>query len=145
MVSDKKNIDKLLERYFEGQTTLQEEALLNEYFRSDSVASHHEQYRALFQYFSNERTQSNALQPRLKSNRTKRFWFSGIAAGLLLFVSFFGWQSYQRQQLAQQAYQDSYKALAIIGKHFDQGQNAIQELAYLEKSRTLVFRAQTNK
>lgn len=144
MVLDNKQIERLIEKYFEGQTTLEEEAQLNSYFTSDKVASHLEQYRPVFQYFSEQRLQSNAPKPRLETISQKRIWFSGIAAGLVLFLGIYGWQDYQqRQQVAQQAYADSQNALALIGKYINQGQDAIYELNYLEKSSEVVFR--TNK
>lgn len=146
MVSDNKHIEKLLEKYFEGQTNLEEEALLKNYFTSDKIASHLEQYRSLFQYFSVQKTQSNAPVPRLETQSLKRYWLSGIAAGLVLFLGLYGWQDYKdRQLIAQQAYEDSQNALALIGKYLNQGQDAIYELNYLEKSSEIVFRSNKNK
>ena len=45
------NIESLLEKYEEGQTTLQEEAQLKHYFTTETVAPHLEVYRSLFAYF----------------------------------------------------------------------------------------------
>ena len=45
------NIERLLEKYEEGQTTLQEEAQLKHYFTTETVAPHLEVYRTIFVYY----------------------------------------------------------------------------------------------
>jgi hypothetical protein len=45
-----KLIDEILDKYWEGQTTLQEEQELRSYFRSDRVSPEHEVYRPMFDY-----------------------------------------------------------------------------------------------
>ena len=46
-----KNIEKLLERYLEAETTVVEEARLQEYFSREDIPAHLELYRPMFQYF----------------------------------------------------------------------------------------------
>ena len=45
-------IENLLEKYFEGETSIAEEKELKVYFSSGDVAQHLEQYKAIFGYFS---------------------------------------------------------------------------------------------
>ncbi len=47
-----RNIEQLLERYFEGESTLQEEQQLRDYFTGDAVAPHLEEYVGLFSAFA---------------------------------------------------------------------------------------------
>jgi hypothetical protein len=52
MVRDEKYIEELLDRYFEGQTSLAEESALRDYFASaESIPPHLEYARAMFGYF----------------------------------------------------------------------------------------------
>ena len=44
-------IEALLDKFMNGQTTVEEEALLTDYFRSDDVPAEWEDYRAMFDYF----------------------------------------------------------------------------------------------
>lgn len=51
MVSD--NIEKLLEKYDNGETSLKEEQQLRDYFIQGDVPAHLEPFRAMFQHFVN--------------------------------------------------------------------------------------------
>jgi hypothetical protein len=49
---DTKIISKLLDKYFEGQSSIEEEALLKEYFDQENVSPGLRQYKSLFNAFS---------------------------------------------------------------------------------------------
>ncbi len=51
---NKLNIDQIIERYWEGESTLDEEQLIREYLQSDQVADEHLELKALFGYFAQE-------------------------------------------------------------------------------------------
>ena len=75
-------IKALLDKFMDGQTTVEEEAMLAEYFRSDDVPAEWEDYRLMFDYF--DRDMEGDLvpveQPRPSLIRLmgRRWW--GIAA-----------------------------------------------------------------
>lgn len=143
MVSD--NIYILIEKYLEGNTTLKEEVLLKHYFTSDKVASHLELYKPLFQYFSTQQVTDKAKLPRLKTNISRRLWYSSIAAAMVLFVGLYAWQNYQQRQYAKQVYQESQEAFALISKYLNKGHQAIYRLNHLEQSGAVVFRSHKNE
>lgn len=97
------NIETLIERYFDGQTSCEEERLLRQYFNSDNVAQHLKMYRPLFAYIQKEidahngaethredetKTENSRVVAKQLSYRN-RFLFAlcGVAAGLLLIIS----------------------------------------------------------
>ena len=53
---DYKKVNELLERYFEGETSLQEETMLSTYFNENEVAADLQKYQPLFQYFKEEQS-----------------------------------------------------------------------------------------
>ena len=57
----KLNINQLLEKYWNAEATLQEEAELRSYFSGSDVAPEHVQYKDLFTFFSVSRLQSTDL------------------------------------------------------------------------------------
>ena len=78
------DINVLIEKYFEGLTSLDEEQKLRDYFQQENVPQHLEIYKSLFQYFTSER------ETRKDAHRFSFFlrWGSiAAAACLLLFIS----------------------------------------------------------
>lgn len=55
---DYKKIDELLDKYWECQTSLDEEAILKEYFNSNNVNEKHSSVASLFQYYVDEKKQT---------------------------------------------------------------------------------------
>ena len=55
------NIDKLLEKYWEAETTLEEEAAIKAYFESGSVAEDHKEFAPLFGHFNFLSNQVSAM------------------------------------------------------------------------------------
>ena len=76
------NINKILEKYFEGETSLQEEEILHEYFRDGNISEEHKQYAPLFGYFRQERDKIAKI-PAKKRKLPVYIW-SGIAACIMI-------------------------------------------------------------
>lgn len=53
----KQDIETLLERYYEGGTSLEEEKLLRQFFQNENLPAHLESHAAQFRYFSKARNQ----------------------------------------------------------------------------------------
>ncbi|MDR1738143.1 MAG: hypothetical protein LBR66_04900 [Candidatus Symbiothrix sp.] len=86
---NRNKMNLLLEKYFEGQTSLSEEERLRSYFESESVPPEWQPYQALFQYFASERVQEKPATEPVRRHNTRRLllrWGSLAAACLLLFV-----------------------------------------------------------
>ena len=62
---DYKYIEQLLERYWEGETTLQEEAILRAFFSQDDVPANLIKYKSLFDCGLQEETLSDDFDARI--------------------------------------------------------------------------------
>jgi hypothetical protein len=61
-----KNIEELLEKYWNAETSLEEELELKAYFDSDDVAEQYKGYAALFDYLGNQSTLKAGFNPLAK-------------------------------------------------------------------------------
>jgi len=93
MKQDYKGIEELIERFFEGQTSNEEERELYAFFSEENVPEHLLTYREVFAYFETgiiEEDFNHVIIDReiIKSTRRNRMriWV-GIAASLLLLIS----------------------------------------------------------
>ena len=65
---DYKYIEQLLERYWEGETTLQEEAILRAFFSQEDVPANLMKYKSLFDCGLQEETLSDDFDTRILSS-----------------------------------------------------------------------------
>ncbi len=141
-----KHIENLLEAYFEGNTSLQEEKALREYFSTESVAPHLEVYRPLFEFIQQENRETLNLDateevfvfrfPTSAEAPRKKFvirWGS-VAATLILFLTISGifFQRHQQQQMeeAELAFAQTKQALLKVSSEFN---TALQNLEHLQE------------
>jgi len=139
MHTDLDNIERLLEKYLEATTTLQEEALLKNYFTSDNVALHLQEYQGMFQYFSINKEERFTKSIRLETKSKKRKWI-GLAASVALLAGIIGTNMYQENQEAKQAYADTQHALQLIAKQMNKGTVAIGQLNTFDDTKSKVFK-----
>lgn len=83
-----KEIETLLEKYFEGETSSAEEKKLREYFTSGEVAPHLRVYVPLFLYFEEEIGKEERTVPEIRMPQKRKIflWVSGVAAAVLLLL-----------------------------------------------------------
>jgi len=91
-MNDKSQIETLIEKYFEGLTSLKEEQILRDYFQGEEIAENLKIHKPLFQFFSLERETKNNKEIEIQPNNSKKVhfirWISiGAAACLILFFS----------------------------------------------------------
>ena len=78
-----KDIDKILEKYFEGKTSLEEENLLRNYFHQRDIAERHKAYAPMFNFFSEERQE---VATGKRERRTSLYTWMAIAASIVLLI-----------------------------------------------------------
>lgn len=95
------DIEKLLEKYYDGETSLEEERALKQFFQSGDVPKHLRSHAAQFGYFANARKEQPSLTfnhdlalmldpPKQGPVRRIGTWLLRIAAGLALLIIGFG-------------------------------------------------------
>ena len=120
------NIEKLVEKYLNAETTLQEEQILQEYFTSSNVAAHLQEYSMLFGYFKQSKDESFTKTIQLKPEKPKKNWkwLSVAASVVLLFSAFMGNQKYQEHQQRKQFAQVT-AALQLVSVNLNKGNDAL--------------------
>ncbi|WP_460953860.1 HEAT repeat domain-containing protein [Spirosoma litoris] len=97
----KQDIEKLLEKYYEGETSLQEEKELRQFFQQDNIPDHLMSHAAQFRYFASTRTQhpslafTTQLAKKLSAPEPSRIfgltsWSLRLAASVALLILGFG-------------------------------------------------------
>jgi hypothetical protein len=134
------NIEKLVDKYLDATTTLQEEVILNNYFTGGFVAKHLQEYAYLFNYFATAReqtfTKTIILEPK-KSKKRNLTWFSVAASVALLVSLFFGKQQYNKNKQrkeAQRIYAQVSKGLGLLSKNLKKGEQALAVLYTYENT-----------
>ena len=142
-------MESLLEKYFEGETSIAEENELKDYFSSPNVAPHLEQYRPLFVYFTEAKEQKFTNNLPLVSKKRKVAWLS-IAASIIVMLSI-GTYSYfevntvdENRELGtyddpEEALEATQKALAMLSDNVNVGVEGVQYLQVYEITKDKVF------
>ncbi|MEZ4918048.1 MAG: hypothetical protein R2792_02990 [Saprospiraceae bacterium] len=79
-------IDAILDKYWEGESSLEEERVLQSYFRSGNVAAHHLPFAPMFQAFREDQELEMA-PPRIAPMRNYRLYAAAAAVLLLICAS----------------------------------------------------------
>lgn len=137
------NIEKLLEKYENGETNLEEEQVLKNYFTSDTVAPHLEVYKSMFTYFlvnkQEQFTKDILLTPiAKKGKRNFNYKWLSVAAIALIMLGFYFGQSlisddlgtYEDPQLAFNAFSES---MEMISSKFNKGASTVSYLNEVNK------------
>jgi len=146
-------IENIIEKYFQGETTIAEEKELKEYFSSPDVAQHLEQYKPMFGYFSQVKEQKSMQEIPLQSKKRNVAWLS-IAASVvfLLGIGTFMYVSEKNTSpvVAQselgtydnpeEALAATQKALAMLSNNVNVGIESVQYIQEYEQSKNKIFK-----
>lgn len=146
-------IEDILEKYFQGETTIAEEKELKEYFSSPNVAQHLEQYKPMFGYFSQVKQQKSTQNIPLKTKKRNVAWIS-IAASVVVLLSigtyFYVSEKNTAPVVAQselgtyddpeEALKATQKALALLSNNVNVGIESVQYIKEYEQSKNKIFK-----
>ncbi len=140
-------VEALLERYFEGQSSLKEEQVLQNYFSGDQVDQKLEPYTALFKGFAGLRAETGsktiALEPAAPTKTN--IWRYAVAALVVvaLSIGYFlntGQGLTPEQQQALAAFEETKKALQMISGNLNTGIEGMAHLNELTEATNQIFK-----
>ena len=130
-------IKKMLDAYFEGDTNLEEEKALQDYFNNEMVADEFIQYQPIFAGLkaAKEERSSKAFElPENKSKTIKTRWYSVAAMLVVAFGvgSFYFSQPHytQEEKEALAAFEKSKNAMLFLSENLNKG---AEQLTYVEQ------------
>jgi hypothetical protein len=138
-------IQALMEKYLEGQTSLEEETLLQRYFNDAEkpIDPSWEWARDVFLYAHNEQQLKVSLAEPSTRRSSGISWMRIAASFALLIVTFFGvyrlQEEYQERKM-QEAYAETKKAFELISKQFQHAQKQVAYLDYMGQTTKKIFK-----
>jgi cell division protein FtsB len=128
------NIEKLVEKYVNAETSLQEEATLKNYFAEGNMPPHLQEYESMFMYFETAKdetyTQTIQLEPK-KSKRRNLQWITVAASVVLLLGVFVGknkYGEYQERKEAEKIFAQVSNGFKLLSTNLKKGEQAVATL-----------------
>ena len=145
-----KNIEQLLEKYFQGETSIAEEKELKVYFSSSDVAQHLEQYKQVFGYFSVAKEQQfEKTIPIASKKRSNVAWLSVAASVVIMLgVGTFYYFNSSNQEVSGKygtyddpeiALKETQRALDLISKNVNVGIESVTYINEYDKAKDRIF------
>ena len=141
------NIEKLLESYFEGSTTLAEEKELRTYFTSGSVAPQLEKYQPLFESFIIAQQEVSHREIEIPENNVGKsnVWWYGIAASAVIAITIASFMfsspsltSEEKEALT--AFNESKRAMILLSDSFNTGAGQLAVVNQFTESKNRILK-----
>lgn len=138
------NIEKLLEKYENGETSLKEEQQLKNYFSQETVAPHLEIYKPMFAYFLVNQQEQYTKHIPLSTKKVFNYKWISVAAVVVLMLGVYLKSTINNDlgtiQDPEIAFNEVSKSLEMISKNFNKGTSTIGYLeAYDKGASTLEY------
>ncbi len=132
------NIEKLLERYEEGKTSLAEEKLLRKFFKNEDVPDHWRKQQMIFRFSAEEAEKKLKSTPQIRSGKD---WYlkESIAAILIVAMGLFFYYDPAKElnendlgtiTEEEVALEKAKETLAMVSQFMNEGKS---ELIYLKE------------
>lgn len=153
-----KRIEELLEKYYAGETSIEEERMLRRFFAGPDVPEHLSAESALFRYFEREGRSAlpgnlqerleGMIEPRelVKPSRViglKHYWIGAAAAVILILVGIFVDMQIRKNTslvVRKDTYEDPYMAYAeakrvlyLVSEKLNEGTEPLKNLEKIEE------------
>ena len=164
---DSKHIEELLEKYWNAETTLEQEEELRVFFQSSNIPENLSETATLFRYFENEK--SRKLNEKFDADVTKQLqqrqggkivpmtdWFrmARVAAGIIVVVAaifLIGKGVRKNQEIPDTqsdpklAFEETKKALMMISKNFHKAQKEASMINLLNEAEQTIQKKPSEK
>jgi hypothetical protein len=143
-----KDIEILLQKYFDGETSISEENELRKYFSSTDVMPHLRKYKPMFGYFSVAKEQKMEKERPIKPKIRNLGWLS-IAASIAVLVGVASYMNYRNEVVnadlgtydnPEVALKETQRALAMLSNHVNTGIESVIYVKEYKKSKNLIFK-----
>ena len=133
-------IEKLIERYENAETSLKEEEKLRQYFAQDEIDPRHEVYRPMFAYFSKTQTEEFSKELPLGGGRRIRLyqWLAVAAVAVIMFGLLITNPLSNKERTyadlspeEQQTYDEAILALNMLGANFKKGTDNLNAMNHV--------------
>lgn len=135
-------IDSLIKKYENGETSLQEEQQLKQYFLEDRIAPHLEIYKPMFSYFSKSKQEKLATPLVLESRKTLNYKWLAVAAAIAIMFGLYFKEPvvhsynnyvYGTYNTPEEAFKEVTTQLTMISNHFNKGVSTVNYLENVNK------------
>ena len=147
-------IEKLLEKYFAGETSLADERTLREFFRKEDIPAHLLELKEQFGLFESEAGEElpadfdeklfDKIERQERNRKTGRratiYYVSGVAATILILITVFirfdtftGNSAYNDRD-AEIAFNEASRILYFVSDRFNKGANPLGKVAHYDKA-----------
>jgi len=128
-------IEKLLIKYEEAETTLKDEAILRTYFLTEKVPSHLKEYQHIFTYLAVSKEEVSTINQDFKLKTRNYRWIS-IAASIVLFIGVYGghseYKEYQKKNEALKSLAQITNGLKLVSANLNKGNQSFKTLFVYE-------------
>lgn len=153
---DYQEIDELLNRYLEGETTLQEEARLKDYFGRPEIHPKHREWQEMFRFFTEDHKESappfdtethlnTIIEGEWKKETRNRFrriyaWVGSAAAVVVLSFGLFNYLEKSKAPVkdtftdSRLAYIETKRALMLVSKAMNHNTASLKYLSKVDES-----------
>ena len=137
------NIEKLLVKYENAETTLEEENSLRTYFSSNEVAPHLKEYQLLFNYFKSNTDKTYTKKIILNTKIINNNWRMVAASVILLLSTYSGLHiinDYNEKKQAAENLAQITNVLKLVSTSLNKGNQALKRLHVYEDSVNKIFK-----
>ena len=123
------SIEKLVEKYDNAETTLQEEAVLRDYFASKDVAPHLQEYQMMFGYFQKNQDETYTKTLEFKTEKRRNYKWLSVAASVVLLFSVYITVDLTRESKPETLNEFLANLPEDVRGQYEEAQSALQKLS----------------